>query len=280
MLAVAFGLGAALAWGLADFLGGIQSRRVQLLTVMFLSQAAGLVLVLALVAARGDGPPSGEDLLFGSLSSVVGLLALGAFYRGLAIGAMGVVAPISATAAVIPVAVGIATGERPSTVQVVGFAVALTGVFLASREPAAEGERRPGVAAGAGLALVAAAGFGCFFLLIDRASDGDVLWAILANRVTGVTVLVAMVLALRPRLGIAAGDRRALVAVGVLDITANSLFALASTEGLVSVVSVLASLYPVVVILLAHIVLRERVHRIQQVGAVGALIGVGLISGG
>lgn len=282
MLAVALGLASGIAWGAADFLGGLKSRRLAVLAVLLVSQGAGLVLISALVAARGEGPPGGDFAPYAALAAVAGVVGLAAFYRGLAVGAMSVVAPISATAAVIPVTVGVATGERPSLVQGAGVALALAGVALASREEVEEAAAEPGgrIAAGAGLALIAALGFGCFFLAMDAASDGDVLWAILVNRVTGVGVLVAVTLAVRPRLAVARDQLPGLAAIGVLDITANSLFAFAATEGLVSLVAVLGSLYPVTTILLARIVLRERVQRGQQAGAAAALAGVVLIGAG
>lgn len=232
-----------------------------------------------IVLARGEGPPAGGDLLIACASAVAGITGLSAFYRGLAVGAMAVVAPISATGAVIPVVVGVASGERPSSLQAVGLAVALVGVVLASREKP-DAERPRGVALGAGLALVAALGFGCFFVTMDRASDDDVFWAIFVNRITGVSLLTLAAIALRPRLAVGVANGRALVAIGTLDITANGLFALGSNEGLVSVVAVLASLYPVVVVVLAHALLRERVRRLQQGGAAAAIAGVVLISAG
>jgi drug/metabolite transporter (DMT)-like permease len=176
--------------------------------------------------------------------------------------------------------VGVATGDRPTSAQGAGLALALVGVALASREASEDAGRNARVATGVGLALLAAAGFGSFFLAIDAASDADVLWAILANRVTGVTILVALTLALRPRFPTSREDVGALLVVGVLDMGANVLFAAASTEGLVSVVSVLGSLYPVTTIALAHLVLRERVGRIQQAGVAATLAGVALIAAG
>lgn len=267
---------------MADFLGGLQSRRFHLLAVILLSQGAGLVLVATIVVARGEGAPDGEYLAYAAVSGFAGIAGLTAFYRGLAVGAMAVVAPISATAAGIPVAVGVATGDRPSAVQALGLALALTGVVLASREePGGGGFQAPGrVAAGAGLALVAAVGFGCFFLAMDKASDGDVFWAILVNRLTGVSLLATAALALRPPLGVGADGGRALLAIGFLDISANTLYALASTQGLVSIVAVLGSLYPVTVIVLARIVLGEKVRQVQLAGAGLVLLGVALISAG
>lgn len=281
MLAIAIALVASVSWGVADFIGGIKSRALPLLTVIGLSQAAGLVLIAVLVAARGKGPPDAHYALYAAISAVGGLTGLTAFYRGLSIGAMSVVAPVSSLSAAIPVVFGLVTGERPSAVQGVGMVVALAGVALAAREEGPEGaEPGPRVASGVGLALVAAFGFGSFFVGMDEAAKGDPLWAILINRITGVALLALLVAALRPRLALGRGDLAALGAVGVLDMGANALFAVATREGLVSLVSVVASLYPVVVIALAHLVLRERTSPLQLVGAGLALGGVATIVAG
>jgi drug/metabolite transporter (DMT)-like permease len=160
-----------------------------------------------------------------------------------------------------------------------GIALAIAGVVLASRELPEEGGAAR-VATGAGLALVAAVGFGSFFVSMDAASGPDLFWAIFFNRVTSIAVLGLAALAIRPRLAVGRGDVRTLLAIGVLDISANGLFAVASTKGLVSLVAVLASLYPVVTILLARAVLGEHVRRVQRAGVVAALAGVTLISAG
>ena len=280
MLAVGLGLASSVAWGISDFLAGIRSRRLPLLTVLFASQLAGLIAIVAIVVGRGEGAPGGDFALFAALSSLAGLVGLGSFYRGLAIGAMGVVAPVSATAAIIPVVFGIASGDRPTLVQGAGVALAVAGVALASREASDEARAHGQLATGVGLALISAVGFGLFFVTIDLASDADVYWVLLVNRITGVSLLTAAVLIARPALGMSGADGRVLVLVGLLDMAANAMFAVASTKGLVSVVAVLASLYPVTTILLARLVLRERLHALQRAGAVGALAGVALISAG
>jgi uncharacterized membrane protein len=211
------------------------------------------------------------------LAGVSGLIGLAAFYRGMAVGAMSVVAPISATGAAIPVIVGVITGDRPSAWQAVGLALALVGVVMASREEGASGAR---IASGTGLAIAAAAGFGGFFVGMDAASDGDVLWALLAARAIDVVLLVVVALALRPGAALGLRDSRDIVAVGLFDVCANALFAIASTKGLVSLVAVVASLYPVVTILLARAVLGERVRPSQGAGVLLALVGVAAIAGG
>ena len=275
MTAVALALAASLFWGVADFLGGISSRRLATLTVLAVSQVAGLVVIGVFVAARAEGPPGARDLVPAVLAGVAGAVGLGALYRGMAIGPIGVVAPISSAAAVVPVVVGLAAGEEPGALQLCGIALVLAGVVLASREPSSAGR----LAAGAMLALVAALGFGSFFVAIDAASDESVVWALLAARATSSAVAVGV--ALRARSLVAdVRDLPVLAVIGLFDMLANALLALALTKGFASIVSVLASLYPVVTILLARLVLRERLARPQRLGIAGALAGVALISAG
>ena len=277
MLAVALGLASSTAWGVADFLGGLKSRSLNLLSVLFVSQAIGLIPLVVIVALRGEPAPGGQDLLWACLGGLSGLIGLACFYRGLSIGTMAVVAPITGLSAVVPVTVGIATGERPGALQAVGIAVALLGVVLASREEVEGGGR---VATGVGYALLAALGFGGFFVGLDAGAEDDLWWALLCVRATSFTTLLLVTLAVRPSLRFERGDAAALVAIGVLDVTANGLFAAAANEGLVSVVAVLGSLYPVVTILLARVVLHERVRPIQQAGVAIVLTGVALIAAG
>jgi drug/metabolite transporter (DMT)-like permease len=277
-VALVLALAASVSWGAGDFLGGLASRRAAVATVLALSQAAGLAAVAVVVAASGDAAPSAGTVLASMGAGAAGAVGLACLYRGMAVGAMGVVAPISAVAAVVPFAVGLAQGERPSGVQLAGVAAALVGVALVSREPSARGVER---AAGAGLALLAAAGFGLYFVLIDRAADdAGAPWAVLVSRGTATALSVAAALALGASLRASSRLLPAIVAVGLFDVGANVLFGLATTRGLVSVVSVLASLYPVVTVVLARIVLRERTSAVQRAGAAAALAGAALITAG
>ena len=275
MTALLLAFASSVSWGIADFFGGLKSRRLPLLNVLLASQGVGLALIGSFMLLRWESPPGGDFALWAVFSGVAGVTGLAAFYRGLAVGNMGVVAPISATAAVVPVVVGIATGDRPATVQYVGLVLALTGVILASRE-----EVSGGTARGAGLAVVSALGFGFFFVGIDNASDADIGWAMLVNRITGFSLLLVAFALLRPPLAARRNDIPVLATVGTLDVGANALFALASTEGLVSLVAVLGSLYPLTTVALAAVVLGERPHRVAQIGVATALAGVVLIAAG
>ena len=280
MAAIALALVSSVSWGVGDFLGGLKSRSLPLLNVIVGSQVTGLLLVATFVAVRGDGPPGGDFAIFAALSAIAGVSGLAAFYRGLAIGNMGIVAPISACAAVVPLAVGIATGDRPGTLQAVGLGLALAGVVLASREEVVGERAHRRTARGTGLAMLSALGFGFFFLAFDRAADGDVAWAMLVNRMTGVSLLLLAAAVVRPPLRAGPRDVPVIVGIGALDVGANGTFGLAATKGLVSVVSVVGSLYPLTTVVLAAIVLHERPHRLAQFGVATALLGVAMIAAG
>lgn len=245
--------------------------------MLLVSQAAGLTGVAMVVAVGGEPAPAVGELWPAAAGGIAGAVALAAFYRGLAIGTMSMVAPISATAAAVPVAVGVATGERPGAVQAVGIVLAVSGVVLASRE---EGSAAAVARRSVLLALVAALGFGTFFVGMDAAAEEDVFWALLAARAASFTMLCAAAVIVRPRLPGRPATLGALAAIGLLDLFANGLFAAASTQGLLSVAAVAASLYPVVTIALARAVLRERVRGVQRAGVAAALAGVLLIASG
>ncbi len=278
MAAVVLALGASLGWGIADFFGGLKSRSLGVLPVMVVAQVSGTAVIAAVVTVHGEGP-NDVTVLLAVPAAVAGTLGIFAFYRGMAVGAISIVAPIAGVAAVIPVAVGIFGGDRPSSLQGTGIALALAGVALAAREPGKSPEAGL-VAAGVGLALLAAIGFGSYFPVMHAASQADVLWAVLVFRLTSLAIVLGAFFVVRPRLGLGRPDLVAVGSIGLLDMASNFLFAAAASSGLVSVVSVLASLYPVVTVLLARLVLEERVARIQQAGAAVALVGAALISAG
>jgi drug/metabolite transporter (DMT)-like permease len=285
LLAVALGLGSSLCWGFADFFAGLQSRRRPLLAVLVVSQGVALVLLVPFAVAFAGELPSAAAVGWAALAGAAGVVALGSFYRGLAIGTMSVVAPISATGAGVPVLVGLAEGERPEPLQVAGIVVALVGVILASREsePAEDlgADHRPADRAAVGLALVAAVGFGSFFVGIDRASaTAEVAWVIVISRSCSLALVFLAALAARPALPRDGRNIAALAMVGALDLGANGLYALATTEGLLAVVAVLSSLYPAVTVVLARFVLAERVSRLQELGVGLTLAGVVAISAG
>jgi drug/metabolite transporter (DMT)-like permease len=276
MQAIVLALGASLTWGLADFFGPLQGRVLGALRALVYVQVGGLVGIAVIVAVRGKGPDDAVALL-AIPAAVSGTLGLFAYYRGIAVGAISIVAPIAGVSAVLPVVVGIASGESPSAWQLAGIACALLGVFLAAREPG-RGETK--LAAGVGLALLAAIGFGAYFPFMHAAGNADFWWASLIFRMTSTSVILVAVAVVRPSLRVPARVLPWLALIGFGDMFGNLLFAAASTSGLVSVTSVLASLYPIVTVVLARIVLSERVARSQEGGIALTLAGVVLISAG
>ena len=282
MLAIALGLGSALSWGLGDFVAGLQSRRHHVLAVLAVSQLAGTLGLLALVLVVGGDFPDPGAALWAIAGAIGGILALFALYSALATGTMSLVAPISATGAALPVGVGVALGERPGALQWVGLALAMAGIVAASREPAHEdNERAASHRRAVVLALFAALGFGLFFLGLDRATaDADPLPTTLVGRLASVSLALLVLAVSRPPVPRAGAAIGFIVLAGLFDAGANALYALATKEGLLSVVSVLGSLYPAVTVVLARLVLRERIAWWQGVGVVVTLGGVGLVAAG
>jgi drug/metabolite transporter (DMT)-like permease len=274
--AIALALGASLTWGLADFFGPLQGRVLGALRTLVYVQLGGLAGIAVIVAVRGKGM-DGSGALLAIPAAVSGTLGLFAFYRGIAVGAISIVAPIAGISAIVPVIVGIASGDRPSPWQLLGMAAALVGVFLAAREPGRGGTR---FAAGVGLAMLAAVGFGGYFPFMHAAGNADFWWASLIFRLTSSSVILAAVAVRRPHVGVPRRVLPWLALIGFGDMFGNLLFAAASSSGLVSITSVLASLYPIVTVVLARIVLSERVARSQEAGIGLTLAGVALISAG
>lgn len=279
MAAIALALGASLTWGVADFFGPLKGRSLGALRVLVYVQLGGLVAIAVVVAIRGKGPAHAAALL-AIPAALSGTLGLYAYYRGIAVGAISIVAPIAGISAAIPVTVGIVSGDRPSAWQLLGIACSLAGVFLASREPASERALQSAVAPGVGLALLAALGFGGYFPPMHAAGNADFWWASLIFRLTSTAVILAVVAVRRPSLSVQPLQLPALALIGIGDMLGNLLFAAAASRGLVSITSVLASLYPIVTVVLARALLEERVARSQELGIALTLAGVGLISAG
>jgi drug/metabolite transporter (DMT)-like permease len=278
LAAALLALCASLSWGVGDFLGGVKARVLPSLIVLAASQPFGLAALGVAAAVRGSGIP-GDEVAWSALGAVFGTVGLFAFYRGMATGAMSVIAPIAAVAAGVPVIWGVAvSGDHVHFLQGIGFAAAVGGSVAASLELRPESRQ---IAAGAGWAVVAMLCFGGYYVPMHAASSHDWLWPAFLFRCTSVTLVLAVVLVRRIRPGGLRAHWPGLIAIGFLDTGGNALFAAASTtHGLLSVVSVLASLYPVVTVLLARLMLGERVERTQDAGVLLALAGVVLITAG
>jgi drug/metabolite transporter (DMT)-like permease len=280
--AIALALSSSVLWGLSDFLGGLKSRTLPVPVVLGGQYLASLTAMSVFVAARGVGPPATEAVVASLGAGLLGILGLSAFYRALAIGTMSIVAPIAATGVALPVLVGIATGDRPGLLCSGGLAAAVVGIVLASREDDGGAldvrQQRQSIV----LAILAGLGFGSYFVLARIGADADVAWALALSRVAATPFIIGVaVLALRP------GARRpqdweiaALVTIGLLDLGAYAAYNFATTLGELSTVAVASSLYPVMTVLMAALVLGERVRGVQRAGVVVALTGVVLIAAG
>lgn len=280
-MSAALALLGSLLWGVSDFLGGSAARRMPVTSVILVSQLFALAVLLPIVLLTGAVDTEASYLAPAAVAGLAGIAALGAFYRALAIGTMGIVAPIASLGVIVPLMAGLLRGEQPSRLELIGIAVAIGGVVLASG-PELSAEGRGGTRALL-LAAGSAVGFGVVLLLIADASKSSVLMTLLTMRLCSATVLGAgLAVALRGHrergLRIGRADLPLLCGIGLGDAAANAAYGQASASGLVSVTAVLASLYPVVTVLLARRLFGERLRPVQTVGVVGALAGVALLA--
>jgi drug/metabolite transporter (DMT)-like permease len=285
-------LTASLAWGFSDYVGGVASRSLRVPVVMSLSMLAGCAVVVPVALLSGTPGFEGAEVLWSVVAGVVAVAALGLMFAAMAAGAISIVGPVSACGVAIPVLIGLARGEQPSPPQLAGIVVATVGVVLASIERGADGRPRR-LVAGLGLALGSAVCVGLWFVTLDLAATHDPYWASTVSRLTTTAVAVLLAVLWRRRasaVGTAAArsslrsaPRQLVLLVlvaGLSDAVGEMTFAVSTTFGFISVVSVIASLYPAFMVLLAALFLRERPARHQVVGVAGTLLGIALISAG
>lgn len=275
LAAVIFGLLSAGIWGAGDFCGGLATRRASVNSVVIASQLVGILLLTGLAFIFREPWPIATDLMWGALAGVAGNVGLLALYRGLATGRMGVVAPLSAVlSAALPVLVSVFFAGLPGWVTLIGFALALVGVWLLA-QPAGGAVFRLG---DLGLPVLAGFGFGLFFVFVDQVSAAAVFWPLVAARLASLALLAGVTAASRQRLWPSAGPLPLVVLSGVLDAAGNAFFALATQTGRLDVAAVLSSLYPASTVLLAWIVLHERLTRAQILGVAAALVAIVMIA--
>ena len=285
-MVILLGLAAAVLYGGGDFLGGMATRRAHVLTVLMLVETAAVIVSVA-VALLSGGPAILSGLTWGFSAGAIGGLGLIIFYVGLAAGPMSVVAPVSGlVATVLPVAVALAEGERPGVGVYAGALLCLVAIVLASSasetdEADGTGLARPPRRVGRAIAYGTASGvsFGLFFLLIRNAGQSGEVWPVAAGRIGELAVVLAAAAVLRPGLrGLRGGLPLAAVSAGVIDVVANLCYVAATRIGAFGLAVVLASLYPGVTVLLARVVLGERLRWIQRVGLGLAAIGILLVT--
>ena len=279
MLAVVLALAASLSYGAGDFLGGSQTRRTSLWTVIVVSQPTGLLLMALIVLVRGEPLP--QDVLLPAFAAgLLMVVTLAAYYQALAVGVMSIIGPIFSLSVAVPVIVGLARGERPSALQLAGIAIALGGVFLASREKSAGEHHTATSRVSIGLALLSGTAYGFVMVFYAQGAEADPYWSIALSRLTSATVFALAFVVTRPVLRYTREAAVPLLAIGVFEVGAFTLFSVASTLAYLSIVSVLGSVYPVFLALLAYAFLHERLSRAQLVGVAATSAGVALIAAG
>jgi drug/metabolite transporter (DMT)-like permease len=264
----------AASWGGGDFAGGIAAKRANVFRIVALAHSFGLLAMLLMALLVRERVPPRVDLLWGSIAGITGAFGIAALYRGLAIGRMGVIAPVAAViTGVIPVLVGIRTEGLPAKVQLMGFVLALVSIWLVAR-PDGEVDTHRGL----GLALLAGVCFGLFLVSGKYAGSHAVFWPMVAARAASVVLMSAVALLVVTDSRRLRGALALILLCGLLDSAGNALFIAATRHGRLDVAAVLSSLYPASTVILARVLLKERIGRLQAMGIVGALISVALIS--
>jgi drug/metabolite transporter (DMT)-like permease len=284
-MAVILGLLASVAYGCADFLGGLASRRASVVTVVIQSQLIGTIVLAASLPFFLSDPYSGSAVLWGMGGGVAGVAGVSLLFRGLSRGRMTIVAPVTGTvAAGLPVIVGLISGERPSAIALGGIVIALLAVVLVSSADHGDAgsDEPPPSAMASGLpdALAAGTFFGLFFVLLDKAGDASGFWPLVGARIASITIICLALLLTRAPFRPPKGTLKPIVGAGVLDVAANLFYLLATQRGLLSLVAVLTSMYPVTTVVLARFVLNERLSRVQLAGLLLAVAGIAALAGG
>ncbi len=274
LAAVALGLASAASWGAGDFSGGLASRRAPVFGVLVVGQLAGTTLIAATALLAGERAPPAAAIAWARSAGSSGAVGLAALYRGLAVGRMAVVAPVSAVlSAAIPVAWGLSQEGLPPAAKLAGFVLAIAGIWLVARS----GETGEGTA-GLSLAMLAGCGFGGFLVLMHRAALGGTFWPLAAARATSVALALAVALVRRRPWRPAAAALPLVLLSGAFDAGGNAFFVLAVQAGRLDVASVLSSMYAASTVVLAALVLRERVTRPQGAGIAAVLVAIALIA--
>jgi drug/metabolite transporter (DMT)-like permease len=267
-------LTAAVSWGAADFSGGIATKTANVFSVIVVAHATGLAFMLLLALLVGEPIPGWTSLLWGIVAGLAGGIGLAALYKALAVGKMGINAPLSCViTAVVPLLFGFSTEGLPHAVQIIGFVVALVSIWLMATQRGAAEESQ-----GLGLAVVAGIGFGGFLLCIKLAGSEGVFWPLVSARAASFLLMLAITVIRGGDWKHSRGSVSYMLLAGILDSGANALYVAATQRGRLDVAAVLSSLYPASTVMLARLVLKERLSRQQRIGMAAALIAVSLIA--
>jgi drug/metabolite transporter (DMT)-like permease len=274
LLSILFALSAAIAWGSGDFTAGLVSRRVGPFHTVLISYSVGLLALAIVALVRREQFPPASDLIWGAIAGLSGMIGLGFLMRGFVTGRMGIVAPVSAVlAAAIPVIFTAFTEGLPRQLQLLGFGLALISIWLLSRP-----ERFGGRPAGLGMALLAGLGFSGFFIALDQVSQSAVFWPLVAGRLAACTVMAVLALSTGRPLIPSPFPLGLLVLAGILDVAGNLFFLLSMQLGRMDVTAVLGSLYPAVTAMLAWLLTKEHMARLQMLGVAIAVLAIVMIT--
>jgi drug/metabolite transporter (DMT)-like permease len=268
LTSVIFGLLSGLLWGSGDFSGGIATKRTTVYNVLVVSQMIGLVLMAGLVLLTGEAVPDLNSIMWACFAGISGGIGVAALYQALAVGQMGIAAPVAAVfTAAIPVGVGFLTEGLPGLLQIGGFGLALIGVWILSRH---DGKKRD--SRGLGLALLAGVGFGLLLVGLDRAGDsGGVFFPLLFARLFSIVFMTSVAMLRRNTWRFDPRILPIIIVAGIFDVAGNATYVVATQQGRLDVAAVLSSLYPAATVLLAWVILKERLSRLQM-GAIGLVL--------
>ncbi len=275
--AASFGLASALAWGAGDYGGGLLSRRASGLGIVLVSQVVGMVISAVIAVLRTEPWPGAPDVGWSVVSGVAGVVGISCLYRGLAVGRMGTVAPVTAVlAAALPVLAGVLLEGLPSPIVLLGIGLAIVAVLLVSRVSAGEGRGREGL----GLALTAGVALGTFNITIARLTEGLVFGPLVIVRGVEALFVVLIIAATRTPWRLSDQILPLALIVGVLEMSGNAFYSRARQAGQRATAAALSSLYPVTTVILAAAFLHERITVIHALGIVAAAAAIVLITTG
>ena len=278
MLTIIYGLASALAWGGADFCGGLASRRGKAYQAVLFGEGIGLVILLVIAFASGEKPLPLTSWLLCTIAGSMGVIGLLLFFQSMVKGQMSVAAPVSAlTAALLPVIVGSIMDGFPGFLTFAGFGLALAAIWFISQPDGGPKTVRLRLA-DLSLPLIAGLGFGVYLILFERGSQNNLFWPMVASRLAGTVTMIIYTLSTRQPLLPPRGSWLLITLNGILDITGNGLYILAGQAGRMDMAAVLVSLYPGSTVLLAGLFLHERLNRSQLVGILAALAAIVLMT--
>jgi drug/metabolite transporter (DMT)-like permease len=277
LAAVAFGLFASLSWGVSDFSGGVATKKVALIGVVAVSHLVGLLLLIALAIGSNEPIPPIEDVVWGALAGLAGLVGVGAFYHALAVGRMGIAAPTAAVlSAALVAGFGILLEGLPTPSKIIGFCLGIASIGLVSYSHSERHET-----SGLSFAALAGVGIAVFLILLARVGAGSLFWPLVVARIVSSTLMFAV--ALKSHQNWIPRGRTlwsVVILAGLLDVTGNAFFIMSRQAGRLDIAAILSSLYPAVTVVLARLVLKEHVSRLQAIGIGAALLAISLIAVG